>query len=160
MQTESTAIDPRGKGPYVQAALLCERVMVEQDGVKTALRIIDRITQTKTGSNPPEVMPPFRANIFLMLKLKAGSCSGKHHLQVQLTRPDGQSVIPVTQTIHFEGDEDQGVDFVGTLQLQFELEGIYWFDFLLDSVLLTRTPLRILYLRRVQQDSASAEQIQ
>ena len=147
-----TALDPLGEGPYLLSAVLCERVMVEQDGVKTAFRIIDRITQAKVGPDPPEEMPPFAASLSLLIKLKAGMCSGQHYLKVHLQTPQGIVHTPLTQALAFEGTEqDQGVDFVGTLQVRFDREGIYWFDVVLDDIRLTRIPVRIIYQRRVQQ---------
>ena len=32
-----------GDGPFLQSALICEKVLQEQDGVLSAIRIIDRI---------------------------------------------------------------------------------------------------------------------
>ena len=40
---------PFDQGPYLSAALLCEKVLEEKDGVKSAIRIIDRVTRTVTG---------------------------------------------------------------------------------------------------------------
>lgn len=36
-------------GPFLSAALLCEKVLVEQDGIKSAIRIIDRVTHAVLG---------------------------------------------------------------------------------------------------------------
>lgn len=137
------------------AALLCERVMVEQDGVKTVLRIVDRITQTHAGHNPPALMPSFNAVLHLLIKLKAGSCRGQHHLQVRLTKPNGSHLIPFTQAITLSDDEeDLGVDVVGVVQVRFEAEGVYWFDTLLDGSVLARTPLRVHYERGARTTAA------
>lgn len=40
-------------GPYLQAALLCERVMEEKDGVLSVIRIIDRLIHTALGPAGP-----------------------------------------------------------------------------------------------------------
>jgi hypothetical protein len=51
-------------GPHLQSALLCERVLVEQDGVKSAIRNVDRFTRTavvKGGVEeniPPLILRP------------------------------------------------------------------------------------------------------
>lgn len=137
-------------GPHLVAALICERVMVEQDGVKTAFRIVDRITHTKIGPNPPEKMPPFNATLAMLVKLKSGDYRGSRDLVIRLSKPDGVMLTPVSQRVQFEGS-DQGIDFMGNVQLRFEQEGIYWFDIFLDDELLTRTPVRIFYYRRIQQ---------
>jgi len=45
-------------GPYLQAALLCERVMQEKDGVLSVIRIIDRVIHTAMGPETPDTMGP------------------------------------------------------------------------------------------------------
>ena len=60
------------RGPYLSAAFLCEKVLEEKDGVKSAIRIIDRVTRTAVGPNPPMEMEPFQYNIVLLLKFKSG----------------------------------------------------------------------------------------
>ena len=47
------------QGPYLSAAFFCEKVLVEQDGVKSAIRIVDRVTRTVVHPNPPPEMEPF-----------------------------------------------------------------------------------------------------
>jgi hypothetical protein len=47
--------------------------------------------------------------------------------------------------ILFEGDDDGGVNVRLVLQFQAQEEGLYWFDVLLNDVLVSRMPLRVLY---------------
>ena len=46
------------QGPYV-TALLCEKILEEKDGIKTAIRIIDRLTHVRVGPDAPATLPPF-----------------------------------------------------------------------------------------------------
>lgn len=48
---------PGKGGPYVQVAAFCEKVLVEQDGVVTLVRLIDRLTHQAVGPGAPEKMP-------------------------------------------------------------------------------------------------------
>lgn len=140
---------PTEQGPYLTAALLCERVLVEQDGVKSAIRIIDRVIRTAMGPNPPERMEPFDYQVFLMITLKSGWARGSYPLRVCVVRPpESESRTVLQQTVLFEGEEDRGVELIGGMTIRFELEGIYWFEVLLAERLLTRIPLRVVYVRK------------
>jgi hypothetical protein len=44
-------------GPWLQAAVFCEKVLIERDGVVSLVRVIDRIIITASGAAAPEKMP-------------------------------------------------------------------------------------------------------
>lgn len=140
------------QGPHLTAALLCEKVLIEQDGVKSVVRIIDRFIRTAIGQNPPEEMPPFDVDLFLLVSLKSGRARGSHPLRIVIIKPPGgESNTVVNQTVLFEGEEDRGIDLINRMQLKIELEGIYWFEIYLHEDLLARTPLRVIYERKFTQ---------
>jgi len=136
---------------YLSAAFLCEKVLEERDGVKSAIRIIDRVTHTAISPSPPETMEPFDYNATLLIKLKSGWARGPFPLQVRLVKPSGESPPPLQQTVHFEGEEDRGVDIVVNMRLKFDMTGIYWFKVYLRDVCLTQIPLRVIYMPQVRQ---------
>src|SRR6266581_8659798 len=137
------------EGPYV-SALICERVIEEKDGVKSAIRIIDRVTKTMIGPDAPPDLQPFEHPLFLFIRLKPGLVRGVYGIKVTLIKPSGESAPIMQGPIHFEGDEDRGIDIVGQLHLRIESTGIYSFEIKLDDKgkeeLLTRVPLRVIYL--------------
>jgi len=143
------------QGPYLSAALLCEKVLVEQDGVKSAIRIIDRVTHTVIAPNPPEVMEPFEHELALLVRLKSGKDRGSYRLRLTLVKPSGETLTPIRQTIYLEGEDDRGVDVIANLRVQFGSERVHWFEVWLQAVsmsnelLLTRIPLRIIYSTQV-----------
>ena len=139
------------QGPYLSAALLCEKVLVEQDGAKSAIRIIDRVTHTVVGPSPPEEMEPFDYNLVLLIKLKSGRARGVMPLRVTLAKPSGESPTPMQQNVYFEGEEDRGIDIVGQIRIRFDQTGIYWFKIYLNDVLLTQIPFRVIYMPQVKQ---------
>ena len=139
------------QGPYLLAAFLCEKVLEERDGVKSAIRIIDRVTRTKIGPSPPETMEPFDYDATLLIKLKSGWARGPFPLHVRLVKPSGESPPPLQQTVHFEGEEDRGVDIVVNMKLKFDMTGIHWFQVYLRDVCLTQIPLRVIYMPQVRQ---------
>lgn len=135
-------------GPYLQAAMLCEQVLLETDGIKSAIRIIDRVTRTSVGTDPPREMEPFPESYKLLLKLKSGEARGLMPLELRLERPDGTATAPVEQTVYFEGDDDRGVDIVADMRIEFTVAGLYWIDVRLEGIRITRVPLRVIYLRQ------------
>jgi hypothetical protein len=135
-------------GPYLSAALLCEKVLAEAEGVKSAIRIIDRITRTAVGPEPPEQMKPFTHQLYFLVRLKSGSARGPKNLEIRLTKPSGESPPSARQTVNFEGEDDRGLDVVAEMQMELDQVGLYWFDVYLDNERLTRVPLRVVYLRQ------------
>lgn len=141
------------QGPFLSAALLCEKVLTEQDGVKSAIRIIDRINRTYVGPSPPTEMEPFEHNLVLFLKFKSGWARGMNTVKVQPAKPSGELMPEIINNVLFEGEEDRGVDLVGHMRFNFDQTGIYWIYVYLNDIKLTQIPLRVTYLpqiRRVQ----------
>ena len=137
------------QGPYV-TALLCERVLEEKDGIKSAIRIIDRITHVRMGPNPPRALEPFDYLVTMLIKIKSGAARGGYSILVHLLKPSGETKEVLRQAVSLEGDDDRGIDLVARLPLRIEMTGLYWFELFLDDAgraeLLTRLPFRIVYL--------------
>lgn len=146
MEMTEQPTQPFFYGPFLEAACFCEKVLIEQDGVKSAIRIIDRINRTVVGPNPPPSMEPFDYQLSMLLKFKSGSARGPMELRLGLEKPSGESPAPQTQTVFFEGDDDRGVDIVANFAVQFDMPGLYWFEVALDNIRVTRLPLRVIYL--------------
>src|SRR5215469_7350249 len=116
-------------GPFVQAALFCERVLEEKDGVASFIRVIDRIISQAIGPGAPEKMPPTTFAITLVVGLKSGFAKGSYSVTVQGRSPSGRSMPPATLPVLLEGD-DRGANVIGRMQLELEEDGLYWFDVL------------------------------
>ena len=138
--------NPFEQGPYIQVACICEKVLVEQDGVKSAIRIVDRVVVTAAGVNPPEEMEPYTATYFFLIKLIAGSTRGTNNLELQLQKPSGESRAPQRIVINFEGDDNRPVDIMGPLRVTFDMPGLYWLDLFFNGKRLSRMPLSVVYL--------------
>jgi hypothetical protein len=131
-------------GPYLQMAFFCEKVLEEKDGVSSAIRIVDRITHTATGPEPPGQMPPVPIALTAMISFKSGSARGRHILRVIPETPSGLRLAEISLPVQLEGD-DRGMQATMNIRLQAEQEGLYWFDVFFDDVLVTRMPLRVVY---------------
>ncbi len=137
------------KGPYLLAAFLCEKVLTESDGVKSAIRIVDRVTRTGIGPKAPQKMRPFDYEIALLIKLKSGAARGPYPLRIALRKPTRKNPPPLELTVSFE--EDRGADVVVQLRIRFDREGLYWIDIYLRNMRLTRIPLRVVYVTQPKQ---------
>lgn len=139
MTTESS-------GPYLVAALLCERVLQEKDETISVIRMVDRIVVTVNALGSPETIPPTPVNLNALISLKSGSARGRGTVKWRVETPSGLKLPDQLLPVLFEGD-DRGLNLIVALNLVVDQEGVYWFHVLLEEKLLTRIPLRILYQR-------------
>jgi hypothetical protein len=135
-------------GPYLSAAFICEKVLREQDGVMSAIRIIDRLTRAVPG---PDVMEPFPYQFALVLSFKSGEALGNYQVSIQPIKPGtGEKLTPAVYTVNFEMPADRGVALCADMQIVFDVPDLWWFDIYLsgqDKVRrVTRIPFRIVYL--------------
>nr|WP_281720752.1 hypothetical protein [Nitrosomonas nitrosa] len=138
---------PEDLGPYLNAALICEKALKEQDGVLSAIRIVDRITHMA----PSEVMVPFTYRFNLLLNFKSGQALGPYQISIQPIKPGSKEKLPAASyPVNFESPEDRGVQICAEMQIQFDVPGVWWFDIYLtggDRVRrVSRIPFRIIYL--------------
>ncbi len=82
MTTESS-------GPYLVAALLCEKVLQEKDETISVIRMIDRITLTVNALSSPETIPSTIINLSALISLKSGSARGKGIVLLRVETPSG-----------------------------------------------------------------------
>ena len=137
------------QGPYLSAAFFCEKVLIEQDGVKSAIRIIDRVTHTVVGPNPPSEMEPWKYAMSLFVRFKSGRARGTHTLGIHPVKPSGETLPSRQMSILFEGEEDRGIDSIGVITMEFDQTGIYWFNISINDVVVTRIPFRVIYMPQI-----------
>jgi hypothetical protein len=129
-------------GPYLTIAVLCEKVLEEKDGVPSLIRIVERFNIT---GQPPSMQPTVISPM-LVIGLKAGMFRGQAVIQVQPVPPSGEPRPALRLLVHFEGDDDRGVMVRGQLQFLVTEPGLYWFEIKLFDALLTKIPMRVVYL--------------
>ena len=135
-------------GPYIQAACFCDMIIEDKTGVISLIRVIDTLTHTAAGPNPPDDMPPMPYSMKLVLMLKSGNARGRSNLRIVPELPTGETKEPFVVTAYFEGEE-RGQNVVANMSFVFEVEGLYWFNVYLDDQKLTAIPFRIKYNRIV-----------
>jgi hypothetical protein len=133
-------------GPYLKAALLCETVIEDKQGVLSFIRVVDRFTQTAIGPEAPSDMPPLEVSVNAVIMLVAGQAQGSQEVKLVLRKPSGLGQELGATTVLFEG-EDRGANVIARLQLVLESQGLYWIEVSTEGQLLTKMPLRVVYGR-------------
>ena len=153
---------PFERGPYLTAALLCERVLDERDGVKSLIRVVDRVTVNVVGPMPAEGPPPMLHNLTLFIAFKSGHARGPMNLIVRIDKPSTEpGPEPLRATVNFEGEDDRGVNVIIPMGINANVAGLWWFHVELeptdggDAVAVTHVPLRVIYLQQATQGPAT-----
>ncbi|OGO36364.1 MAG: hypothetical protein A2147_02595 [Chloroflexi bacterium RBG_16_57_8] len=140
--------NPFERGPYVQIAAFCERVLREADGVVSLIRIVDVVTHTERGTSPPEDMPEVHYPLFLVVNMKSGTARGRHQVAITPEQPSGETLPPIEMSVNMEG-EGKGVNIISRIDPPYKMEGLYWFAVRFDNQIITRLPLEVRYSRMV-----------
>lgn len=133
-------------GPHLSAAVLCQHVLEEKDGVNSLIRMIDRLTIT-TGA--VQAMPEFQATLLLYLSFKSGSAKGNYEAGVVFVNPEGEEEQRMTIPFFCEGEE-RGNNIRVALNLSIKRPGLYWFNIFLADQMITRVPLRVIHMKTAQ----------
>jgi len=141
-------------GPWLQAAVFCEKLLQEQDGVVSLIRVIDRFMIQASGPEPPERMPAARLSMMGYLAFKSGIARGSYSVTIKGVSPLGRPLPGMTLPMLLEG-EDRGAGLGFQLNLDAQEEGLYWFEVLIGERLITRMPLRVVYQRTILRQGPS-----
>jgi hypothetical protein len=126
--------------PLVQAACICENVLLDKDGPASLIRIIDQIT-VHIPSNAPKGIPAgFPVQLFV--RVGSGAFKGSGEISVQPKRPDGTRGGRIVAPIELLG-EQRGVQFKSGFHVINPQQGVYWFDVLWNGEFLTSIPLEV-----------------
>src|SRR5690348_2104133 len=131
-------------GPHVAVATLCDRVLHEQDGALSLIRIVDRFTI----SGATEQMPPAQVQTTLVIVFRTGALAvGAYMIKIRLIHPNAAASLVTEHRAFFDGREEASVNLIASLNLMLKEEGLYWIDVLFEDALVTRIPMRVLYQR-------------
>jgi len=133
-------------GPYLKAAVICSEAIEGKDGALSLIRIIDRLTISASGPNPPTEMPIVKQRLKIVLMFISGRAKGSEDARIRMERPDGRTQDVWAGTLFFEG-EDRGANVIMDTEVEFRQQGLYWFDLYMGTTRLTRMPFRLIYQR-------------
>jgi len=115
-------------GPYVQAAMLCERVVQESGGRVSIVRLLDRVVVRAGRAADPAQISPTLVSCHAVVILKTGSRPGNFRLRLRLTSPSRKPLREFSVDINLPAEEDQGVNIVMPIEFLAAEEGVYWFE--------------------------------
>jgi hypothetical protein len=119
--------------PYLQAALLCEHVIEEKDGVISAYRICDGLIGLKKE--------PIIRSLTALIIVRSDGGEGVIPVALEMETPSGDIVHRASMDALAKGQ-----NVVMNMQLVFKESGIHWFNIYLDNKLATRVPLRVIFI--------------
>jgi hypothetical protein len=122
-------------GPFVRAALLCERVLCESSGVLSAIRIVHEGPLVEDGA---------AIELVLLLMLVRGEAPvGRHAAALRIRAPSGEVVgrKAIAFTLD-DGGPEQASSLVIDVRFAPRLAGVYWFQVTWgdDARMLTQVP--------------------
>ena len=126
-------------GPFIQAALICERVLEEKDGTLSALRIIDKVT----SAEPPTDEKPALLLCHALTMMKWGDFNGDVVLTVEIENPSGERTEVLRTQGPVQAHPKGGANVYGPLALAFKRTGTFWAVFLLNQREISRVPLDV-----------------
>jgi len=133
-------------GPYICGAFFCEKILKENDGVLSAIRIIDRLTFHGQTNDVTEGMLPQTYDLDLLIILKTGEASGATTVKIEGQKPMPPHLRPIEQSIHLEQPSSKGANLQIHLRFEFDQPGVWWFKILVNGFERTRVPLEIIWL--------------
>jgi len=128
------------KEPLLAAAVLCDKVLREEDNVVSLVRLIDVFNISGTAST----LPPGMARLVLFVMFRSGEALGVRRLRIVAKSPTGDILSQDERKMEFKGDEHGAVAAID-LKMGITQTGLYWFDVTLNDNLMTRIPLRVRY---------------
>jgi hypothetical protein len=138
-------------GPFVVAALLCNSVTEDSDGVLSALRIVDEVRAVLSPAAPanfPSKEMPVELSLFALIMIRRGDApAGKHDLKLTIERPNGETSELYNQAIDMPEHPNGAFTVKARLRLKLHSQGLFWIDVLLNSKCLTRMVLNLVLQR-------------
>jgi hypothetical protein len=139
---------PVSGGPYLIAAFLCEKVLREQDGVTSFIRVVDRWQIV----GPTDTMAPTLIQTNMVILFKSGIQRSPAQIIITPISPTDERLQSVTAPVQFEGDDERGVGVVLPMHFPVREPGLYWFEVSLilqggQPSVMTFIPMRVVYLQ-------------
>ncbi len=135
-------------GPYVQAALLCEKMLMEAGNVPSFIRVVDRFTIPKPTGLPTGVQvfeQPLQFTLALMVK-SGDLGTGRHEVKIRLRKPDSTYGPESSTSIFFAGGDDNGAIIAMPIMMPNPEEGLHWFEINFEGVgVITQVAMRVVY---------------
>ena len=143
MEREIHPYDPNvWDGPWVGAATFCDRLLLEEEGFYSIIRMVDSVTADPAQPSAAGVPAPMQLDLILFIMLRSGVKPSHSQLRVRRNAPNGTAGMTPSQMVDLPGD-GMSVPIQISFHLDFDMPGRYWFDIMLDDLIMSRVPLLV-----------------
>jgi hypothetical protein len=126
--------------PHIALACICEKVLREEDGVLSAIRIVDTIRIQATGVASGTIPA---AELTALVSLKSGDFRGRGQVALKLRTPSiTTAAVGPSYPIVLQGGENGANIIVGLLVAATDF-GLYELDVYWNDEVLTTIPFRL-----------------
>lgn len=130
-------------GPFLAAAFFCEKVIEDEDGALSALRIVDACSIREVAAGDVPFERPVIVSILALVILRSGDAAGPHELAVVPELPDGTRMDTESREVFLPEAPNGGTTMQFNVTFPAKQSGIFWLDVFLDGKLSTRMPLMV-----------------
>lgn len=135
-------------GPFVTAALFCEGVNEEANGVVSAIRIVDEIRMGLSSNAPPDFPSkahPLELSMLSLIIIRAGDLAGKKKrmLKIVINAPSGKKVQAIPHVFDMPPYPNGTATIKAKINLKATEAGCYWLDVFVDGKRLTKMALNL-----------------
>ena len=147
---------PEPVAPGLRVGVFCEKVLTENDGVVSLIRIVDRYFLDIPEESPNAAAEPPRnlavaTTLFVMYR--AVGPWGPAPVRIVMVRPDGAREQVAETDVEFVGDDINGINLVVNLIFGATVPGTYAFDVSWSDQPPSRLLLQVVH-RQVGSDAA------
>jgi hypothetical protein len=128
--------------PLVQAACICENVLLDKDGVASLIRIIDQISVEIPEGIPKAMRLQAGFPIQIFVRIGSGDLIENGTLSIHGVRPDGTRHGKIEAKVELKGAQ-HGTQVRSGFTVVDPQRGIYWFEVYWNNDLLTKMPLEV-----------------
>lgn len=129
-------------GPFVAAAVLCQRVEPRPDGSLDLKGLVDGVVLDADADSDVDGHPLAVLELTALVSIRAGSARGRHELSLHGRYPSGAEGPTSARLIDLT-DDAPGASLIVPLELEVHEPGIFHFDVRFDGDLLTRIDLHV-----------------
>jgi hypothetical protein len=132
--------------PYLVAAVMCEQVLTEKDGVVSLIRLVDTLNTNVMGGKDEtdaDTLPALAMSLTLFISFRAGPARGKREAAVFLYDPTGtrKAEAGPFPMVFTAAEEGHNVNIM--LNLVLKDMGLYWLEIVMAGKVLSRVPMTV-----------------
>jgi len=139
---------PRLKEPHIAHAFVCEKVMIERDGVPSYVRAVDVISLVTPEDPEAGSLVPLNASLVVAIRPDERHRTRELTLRIERVDPSGKKrKVFFTAPVTLPDKEDACNTLAINIFMEWDGEGLYWFDIFFGERKVARVPLTLKIVR-------------